>query len=107
VVIEGCVLTAIYGGAAIWVRQGDRIEIRGNRIDGAGEGIALGLWPAGESGQSVRNLRAEGNTVQHSDRGIYAAATNGGSFVNVSVAGNTISDCRVPVDLGGAAGIQQ
>ena len=67
--------------------------------------ITLGVWPAGETGQTLRNVRAEGNHFTRCDHGVLASATNGGTFSAVSLAGNRFTDCRVDVDLGGASGI--
>ena len=69
-------------------------------------GLALGLWPAGEPQQVVRNMRVEGNQFLRCDRGIKAAATEGGAFAAVHLAGNSFTECRVPLDVGGAPGIE-
>jgi uncharacterized protein YkwD len=104
VVVEGCLFADIQG-RALWVQQGDGVDLRANVVDGAGVGLALGFWSGPEVGTAIRNVRVEGNLFRHCDRGIQAAAANGGSFQNVTLAGNTILDCRVPVDLGGAPGV--
>jgi hypothetical protein len=102
--IEACEFTRI-AGPAIWVRQGDGIDIGSTTIDGAPVGVALGFWPSQETGQSVRNLRVEGNDIRNCDRGIALVAVNGGTFVNVSVAGNTFTGCRIPIEGAGTPGV--
>jgi uncharacterized protein YkwD len=101
--VEACQFARI-GGPALWVRQGDGIDIVDNTVESATVGIALGFWPAAEAGQEVRGLRIEGNDFRSCDRGI-AIHANGGTFQSVSLAGNTFTGCRVNLEGAGTPGV--
>jgi hypothetical protein len=60
------------------------------------------VWAPYEPGFSITNLQASGNSFRNFQIGIYGLASNGGTFTNVSVTGNTETNCVKPVDLSGA-----
>jgi len=105
VTIENCTFQNIYNGPALSIKQGDGIVIRKNLIDKARVGLQLGVWAPYEPKFTLANLQAVGNVIQNGDLGIYALASNGGRFVNVSLKGNTVSNCKVAVDIANAPGV--
>jgi hypothetical protein len=103
--IEGCTISGTYAGPALSVKQGDGIEILDNVIDGGSVGLQLGVWAPYEPGFSIVGLRASGNVIKNCGTGIWALASNGGKFENVTVLGNRISRCLRSVNLSGAPGV--
>jgi hypothetical protein len=105
VTIENCVFQNIYHGPALSVKQGDGIQILNNVIDTAQVGLQLGVWAPYEPDFTLANLKATGNLIKNSDIGIYALASNGGKFVNVTLSGNTVTNCKIATDVAGAPGV--
>jgi hypothetical protein len=103
VVIKDCSFLGTYTSPVIGVKQGDGVQILNNLIDGsAGVGLQLGAWAEYEPNYSIDNLVATGNVIRNCDKGIWAQASWGGKFNNVRLEGNTVTDCRVPIDIGEA-----
>ena len=63
------------------------------------------MWAPYEPNFSITNLVASGNIIRNCDRGIWAQASWGGTFTNVSLTGNTVTNCRILVDISQAPGV--
>jgi hypothetical protein len=105
VVIENCTFQNMYDGPALSVKQGDGILLQNNLISGAAVGVELGDWAPYEPNFTLSNLQGNGNSISNCDRGIWAVASNGGKFVNVTLSGNTVINCKTPVDVSDAPGV--
>jgi Right handed beta helix region len=106
ILIEGCSFTGSYAGAAVLIKQGDRIRFRDNLIDGGSMGLGLGNWAPSERGWGlVTQLQADGNTIRHCGYGICALPSNGGRFVQCTLGPNRITNCQTAVYLPSRAGI--
>jgi hypothetical protein len=103
VTIEDCSIDGTYDGAAVSIKQGQGIQVRGNEIDGGAAGAALGLWQATEKPTPLSDVDVIGNSIRDCDRGIWAAAASG-AFTRIDLSGNSLSNCRVPLDLTGVPG---
>jgi uncharacterized protein YkwD len=105
VVVEGCSILRTYGGPGLSVKQGEGIDIHGNEIDGGPIGLELGNWGSAERPGAIVDLQAVDNTFQGCDYGITARVSRGGSLTRVTLSGNSLVDCHVPLDLSGAPGV--
>jgi hypothetical protein len=105
VVVEGCSILRTYGGPGLSVKQGEGIDINGNEIVGGPIGLELGNWGPAERPGAIVDLQAVDNTFRGCDYGITARASHGGSLTRVTLTGNSLVDCHVPLDLSGAPGV--
>jgi hypothetical protein len=94
VVIDHCTITHTYGGPAIALKNGDGLTITNNVINGSSApGIEIGDWASYEDiapGMSVNNADISNNQITGCQVGVWALASNGGHFTNVSVHDNYI-----------------
>ena len=99
--LEGCRITGTKILPALRINTGSNVSIRNNILEG----------PTGLSIESpkayLKDTQITGNQIQNcSAYGIQVVPVpSEGAFSNVVLSGNTITNCRVPVDLGGASGI--
>jgi hypothetical protein len=105
VVVEGCSILRTYGGPGLSVKQGEGIDLHGNEIDGGPMGLELGNWGPAEAPGAITDLQVVDNTVRGCDYGITARASHGGTLARVTLTGNSLVDCHVPLDLSGAPGV--
>ena len=109
-VIDSCVITGVYAGSSIAIKQGDGIRISNNRIDGntgssvgrSGSGLYFGVWAPYDNvggGPWVRNAEAFGNQISGTDRGIWTLASNGGHFQNINIHDNYVWANRLNLDI--------